>query len=324
LGLEKSTANFKYDSTQGIFGVQQKLAKVFNIPASNIHVITKFVGGAFGCKGTTWSHVPIAALAAREVNRPVRLVLNRDQMYGSVGWRPATKQHFKIGADSSGKLLALKLDGVIETCQYDQFVEYVGAPARFLYSCPNVEVTHRLVRQDIGKPTFMRAPGEVTGTYSLGCVMDELAYAANVDPLQLRLTNYSEKDEDRDLPYSSKHLKECYERGAELFGWSKRNPKPKSMISGNSLIGMGFATATYPAHQFPGSAKVTLKNDGTCIVESGSQDIGTGTYTIMTQIAADALSMPIDKVTFRLGDTDYPFASVSGGSTTAVSVGNAI
>ncbi|HEY9677053.1 MAG TPA: xanthine dehydrogenase family protein molybdopterin-binding subunit [Drouetiella sp.] len=313
-----------YDSTQGIFGCQQKLAKVFNIPATDVHVITKFVGGGFGCKGTPWSHVPIAALAAKEVGRPVRLVLDRNEMYGSVGWRPATKQNYKLGADSKGKLVALKLDGIIETCQYDQFVEYVGNPARFLYDCDNVITTHRLIRQDIGKPTFMRAPGAVTGTYSLGCIMDELAYAANVDPLELRLINYSEKEGESGKPYSSKHLKECYSRGAELFGWSKRNPKPKSMSKDGALIGMGMATATYPAHQFPGSAKVILKNDGTAIVESGSQDIGTGTYTIMTQIAADALGLPFEKVTFRLGDTNYPFASVSGGSTTAVSVGNAI
>jgi xanthine dehydrogenase YagR molybdenum-binding subunit len=241
-----------------------------------------------------------------------------------VGWRPATKQHFKLGADSSGKLVALKVEGTIETCQYDEFVEYVGSPARFLYSCPNVQVSHRLVRQDIGKPTFMRAPGESTGTYGLGCAMDELAEALKIDPVQLRLINYSEQDEDKNLPYSSKHLRQCYERGSELFGWARRNPKPGSMRNGSAQVGMGFATASYPAHQFPASAKATINADGSAVVESGSQDLGTGTYTIMTQIAAETLGLPIDRVKFQLGDTDYPFASVSGGSTTAASVGTAV
>jgi len=313
-----------YDSTQGVFAVQQKLAKVFNIPKSDIRVITKFVGGGFGCKGTPWSHIAIAALAARVAKRPVQLVLDRSQTYGPVGWRPATKQHFKLGADSSGKLVAIEVEGTIETCQYDEFVERIGAPARFLYACANVQTSHRLVRQDIGKPTFMRAPGECTGTYGLGCAMDELAVALNMDPVKLRLINYAEKDEDKNLPYSSKHLRECYERGAELFGWARRNPKPASMRNGSAQVGMGFATATYPAHQFPASAKATIHADGTAVVESGSQDIGTGTYTIMTQIAADTLGLQLDRVKFQLGDTDYPAASVSGGSTTAASVGVAV
>jgi xanthine dehydrogenase YagR molybdenum-binding subunit len=313
-----------YDSTQSVFGCQGKLAHIFGVPTENVRVISYFVGGGFGGKGSVWSHVPLAALAARMVSRPVKVVLARANMYGPVGYRPATMQYVKLGADKDGRLTAISHEGVIQSANVDQFIEYVGLPARYLYSCPNVQTNHRLVRLDVGKPTFMRAPGESTGTYALESAMDELAYSLQLDPIELRLRNYADKDEDAGLPYSSKSLKQCYKVGAERFGWSKRKMQPRSMTDGKYLIGWGMASATYPVHRMPASAKATILADGSAVVQAGSQDIGTGTYTVMTQIAADNLALPVPKVQFQSGDTNLPRTPVSGGSTTVSSTGSAI
>jgi xanthine dehydrogenase YagR molybdenum-binding subunit len=313
-----------HDATQGISGVQSRLASIFDIPAKNIRCICKFTGGGFGCKGSVWSHVAITALAAKMTGSPVCLAMERRQSFGPVGFRPHNFQTVKLGADKSGKLLAMSNDTIVENCRYDQYVEYAALPTRFLYSCPNVRTTHRLKPLDIGKPTFQRAPGFSTGTASLEVAMDELAYATNTDPLQLRLINYAERDEHEDLPFSNKNLRKCYEIGAQRFGWDKRQAQPRSLKDGPWLIGYGLATATYPGHFSPAQAKAVLKSDGTAQVTSGSQDLGTGTYTAMAQVAADALGLPMESVHFDLGDTDFPAASGSGGSTTAGSVGTAV
>ncbi|HEY3665095.1 MAG TPA: xanthine dehydrogenase family protein molybdopterin-binding subunit, partial [Polyangiaceae bacterium] len=313
-----------YDTSQGIFGVRKKVAALFGIPAENVRVISRFVGGGFGCKGSPWSHVGLAALAARVVKRPVKLVLTRQQMFSLVGHRPKTIQQLTLAADRTGKLLALRHDVLSETSRFDDFVEPAAVQTRMLYACPNVQTSHRLQRLDIPTPTFMRAPGESTGTFALESAMDELAVALKLDPIALRLKNYAERDEGEDKPWSSKSLRDCYDQAAARFGWSKRTPEPRSMRDGRWLVGYGMATATYPARQSGSAAVAKLRRDGSVLVQAGSQDIGTGTYTIMAQIAADALGVPVELVSFELGDTALPETPVSGGSQTASSTGSAV
>lgn len=313
-----------YDATQGIFSAQQKVAGVLGIEPEKVRVMSYFVGGGFGCKGSAWSHVPLAAIAARHVNRPVKLVLGRIQMYGPVGFRPETIQQVSLGATRDGKLTALRHSGTSQTSTFDEFIEPVGKSARMIYACPNIETSHRLVHIDQGTPTYMRAPGEASGSFALESAMDELAYGLNIDPVELRVRNHADVDPTKGLPWSSKSLIQCYKLGAEKFGWQKRNPKPRSMRDGNYLIGWGMATATYPTNRSPASAIAQIMADGTAVVQSGSQDIGTGTYTVMTQVAAEALGLPVEKVRFELGDTKMPKTPVSGGSQTAASVSSAV
>ncbi|RCJ17312.1 acylaldehyde oxidase [Nostoc minutum NIES-26] len=313
-----------YDATQGIFQAQKKVAGVLGIEPEKVRIMSYFVGGGFGCKGSAWSHVPLAAMAARQVNRPVKLVLGRIQMYGPVGFRPETIQQVSLGATRDGKLTALRHAGISQTSAFDEFIEPVGKSARMIYACPNIETSHRLVQLDEGTPTFMRAPGEASGSFALESAMDELAYALNIDPIELRLRNHADVDPSKGLPWSSKSLIQCYKLGAEKFGWQKRNPKPRSMRDGNYLIGWGMATATYPTNRSPASAIARIMADGTAVVQSGSQDIGTGTYTVMTQVAAEALGLPVEKVRFELGDTEMPETPISGGSQTAASVSSSV
>ena len=206
----------------------------------------------------------------------------------------------------------------------DEFTETATLPTRMLYSTPNNATLQKLVRSDIGTPSYTRAPGEAPGTFALEVAMDELAYLLKMDPFELRLKNYAEQDEDKNLPWSTKSLSECYRQGAERFGWARRKAEPRSMREGNTLIGWGMATAVYPARRSPASAKARMYPDGKVLVEAGTQELGGGTYTIMTQIAADALGVPVSRVTFRLGDTRYPETPVSGGSQTAATTGSAV
>lgn len=313
-----------YDTTQGIFGVRRKLAAVFGIAPADVRVISHYVGGGFGCKGTPWSHVVLCALAARVVNRPVKLVLTRQQMFALVGHRPETRQRVVLGAERSGKLTAIRHDVFSATSRFDEFSEPSALQTRMLYACPNVATSHRLVRLDIPTPTFMRAPGEASGTFALEVALDELAVELGMDPLELRLRNYAERDPDEDKPWSSKSLRECYAQAAARFGWARRKPAPGSMRDGRLWVGWGMATATYPARQSPASARVTLRKDGRVVVQTGSQDLGTGTYTILSQIAADTLGVPLERVRTEIGDTALPETPVSGGSQTAASTGSAV
>ena len=313
-----------YDSTQGISGVQKTVAKTFGMPQENVRAISPFVGGGFGCKGSVWSHVVLCAMAARMVGKPVKLVVARPQMFGPVGGRPQTEQNLKLAAKHDGTLTALSHDTISHTSFLEDFVEPSSLQSRMLYACPNASTTHRLLKLNVGTPTFQRAPGEATGTYALEAAMDELAYALSMDPLALRLKNYAETDEDENKPFSSKSLRECYRTASERFGWAERNPQPRSMKDGHTLVGWGMATATYPTRRSPASASAKILPDGTAVVASGSQDIGTGTYTVMTQVAAEALGLPVDKIRFKLGDSALPAAPVSGGSMTVASVAPAV
>ena len=313
-----------YDSTQYISGVREAVAKTLGIAPERVRVVSPFVGGGFGCKGSTWSHVVLAAMAAQRAGRPVKLALARPQMFGPVGGRPQTEQRVALGAQKDGKLVAIRHDVISHTAVMEDFVEPSSMPTRQLYACSNVAATQRLAALDVGVPTFQRAPGESSGTFALESAMDELAYALNMDPLELRLANYAEADPRTSKPWSSKMLRECYADAAERFGWAKRPMKPRSMRDGHALIGWGMATATYPAHRRPASAMARLLPDGTALVRSGTQDIGTGTYTVMTQVAADALGLAPERIDFELGDTLMPPAGVSGGSTTVASVAPAV
>ena len=245
-------------------------------------------------------------------------------MFGPVGGRPQTEQHIVLGARRDGTLTLIRHDVVSHTSQIEDFVEPSAIVTRMLYACPNAVTTHRLTKLNVGTPTFQRAPGEASGTFALEVAMDELAYAVPIDPLELRLRNHADKDPESGKPWSAKHLRECYRDAAARFGWEGRSAAPRSMREGRDLVGWGMATATYPAHRMGANAAATLYPDGIAIVQSGSQDIGTGTYTVMTQIAAETIGIPIDRVRFELGDTVLPQAPVSGGSMTAASVGPAV
>ena len=314
-----------YDATQGVFGDRKVLAKTFGLPVENVRVVSHFLGGGFGCKGSVWSHVPLAAMAARMVGRPVKLVLTRQQMFGPVGYRPRTEQKLQLGAGKDGALTAIGHDSYSQTSTFDEFVEATAAATRILYTTPNSETSHRLVRLDAGTPTFMRGPGESSGTFALESAMDELAYALDMDPVALRLKNYAETDPEEDKPWSSKSLRACYQAASEKFGWDKRTAAPGSMKADDGRsIGWGMATATYPTRRSAASALTRLLPDGTAYVQAGTQDLGTGTYTVMTQTAADALGLDPAQVRFELGDTEMPETPVSGGSQTAASTGSAV
>jgi xanthine dehydrogenase YagR molybdenum-binding subunit len=320
-GPEKLTI---YDATQGPFPNRERVANLLGLHPDNVRVIAPYLGGGFGSKGPTWSHVVLAAMVAKRVNRPVKLVVERPQMFGPVGFRSRTRQHIEAGAKKDGTLLALRHDLVAQTSTFDEFVESAALAARMLYATPNEATTHRLVRSDIGTPSFMRAPGWAAGTNVLEIAMDELAYELRMDPIEFRLKNYAEQDPETGRPWSSKSLRECYRLGAERFGWSRRPMEPRSMRDGNALVGWGMASAVYPVHRSSGMATARINVDGTILVESGTADLGTGTYTVMTQVAADALAVPVSQVTFRLGDTAYAEAPMSAGSQTATSVGSAV
>jgi xanthine dehydrogenase YagR molybdenum-binding subunit len=313
-----------HDSTQYITGDRMSIATNLGIPLDNVHIECPYTGGGFGSKGSTWSHVVLAAMAAKVVQRPVKLALERPQMWGPVGGRPTTVQHIKLAATPDGKLTGVQHDVIVHTSVMEDFLEPSASQTRMLYSSEACETSHKLVAMNLGVATFMRAPGESTGTAALETAMDELAVALKMDPVQLRLANYAEKDLGSDKPFSSKHLRECYDQAAERFGWSKRNPVPRSTREGNQLIGWGMATATYPANRSAAQAMVRILPNGHALVACGSQDLGTGTYTIMAQTAGNALGIDPKLVEAQLGDSTLPKAPVSGGSQSAASIGPAI
>jgi xanthine dehydrogenase YagR molybdenum-binding subunit len=313
-----------YDKTQWPQNVRSYVATTFGMEEEKIRVISPFVGGAFGSGLRVWPHVVLAAMAARQVGRPVKIVLNRRQMYTSVGARPYTIQRVALGAGRDGKLTATIHEAIAETSTYEEYTEQVLDATWMLYACDNVETLYRLARLDINTPTPMRGPGHVSGLYALESAMDELAVALEIDPIELRLRNHAEEDAHEGLPYSSKSLRACYEAGAERFGWDRRNPQPRSMRVDGQLVGYGMAGVTYPARRAPASASARILRDGTAVVRSATSDIGPGTYTSMTQVAAEALGLPVERVRFELGDSDMPMAPVHGGSMTMASVGPAV
>ena len=313
-----------HDSTQGPAFARAALAAAFGVPETAVRVLAPFVGGAFGAGLRTWPHVVLAVLAARVVGRPVKLVLSRAQMFTSVGYRPPTVQHLKLGARRTGELTAIDHEGIEPTTLEDDFAESLTRATAVLYHCPNVSGRTRQVRLNVACPTWMRGPGEAPGVFALECALDELACELGMDPVELRLRNYAEVHPQTGRPWSSKALRACYEQGAERFGWTRRAPEPRSMRNGRLLVGYGMASAYYGYVQAPCQARASLGLDGVAVVRSAATDIGPGTYTVMTQVAADALGLPLDRVLFELGDTAMPPAPLQGGSGLTAALGSAV
>ncbi len=312
------------DSTQYIRGVKMTAAKNLGIPIDNVRVECPYTGGGFGSKGSTWSHVLLCAMASKQVNRPVKLVVDRTQMFGPVGARPATVQKIKLGATADGKLLAVQHDVTLNTSVMEDFTEPAAMQTRYMYASESNATSHRLVEMNLGVSTFQRAPGEAPGTAAFECAMDELAWKLNIDPLQLRLVNYAERDAEKDRPFTSKHLREAYRQAADKFGWSKRAAQPGATLEGNQLIGYGMATAIYGANRSAAQALCGYQANGRGSVATAAVDLGTGTYTIMADTAAQYLGLDPRMVDVKLGDSKLPQSPVSGGSQTAASIGPAI
>lgn len=316
-----------FDATQGVHPTRKRVAAIFGLPAENVRVICHFLGGGFGSKGPVWAHTALAAVAARQVGRPVKIALGRRENFPNTGFRPQTVMPVAFGATADGKLTALRHDVLMQTSDFDEFVEPAAVVTRLLYDCPNIATSHRLVKLNYNTPNYMRAPGEASGSFPLECALDELAYKLKLNPLELRLRNYAESDpSEHGKPWSSKNLRECYRVGAERFGWGKRSPEPRATrtADGRQLVGYGMATATYPVRRSPSKAVARMERDGRVVVQAGTQDLGTGTYTVMAQIAADAVGVPAERVRFELGDTEMPETPVSGGSQTCASTGSAV
>ncbi|MFT2008123.1 xanthine dehydrogenase family protein molybdopterin-binding subunit [Pontibacter sp. 13R65] len=312
-----------YDKTQSVKNSQKYISQIFGLSEKEARVISPYVGGAFGSGLRPQYQLFLAVMAALELKRSVKLVLTRQQMF-SFGHRPATIQRLQLGASTDGNLEAARHEAYAETSKFEDYSENVVVWQNVLYQCDNVAFSHQLIGLDVYTPLDMRAPGGVTGLYALEIAMDELAIAANLDPVSLRLKNYTEKDQNKDLPFSSKELKACYQQAAERFGWDKRSPAPRSMRDGHNLVGWGMATGAWEAKQQESAAKALLTLDGKLTVSSATADIGTGTYTVMSQLAAEALGLPLEDVTFKLGDSSLPEAPLEGGSWTVASVGSAV
>ncbi|MFD1331716.1 xanthine dehydrogenase family protein molybdopterin-binding subunit [Methylopila musalis] len=312
-----------HTKTQGVNNPKKYLCAVFKLDPEKVRVISPFVGGSFGMALRPQYDLLLATLAALTLKRSVRLVLTRQQMY-TMGWRPDTLQTVALSATEDGRLTSIRHDAVQATSRYEDYQEPVVNWSGLLYACPNVTLSYRLAQIDTSTPSDMRAPGAALGLYALEAAMDELAAALKLDPLELRLRNYADHDANDDKPFSSKELKACYRQGAERFGWSRRDPEPRSMRDGRELVGLGMATGCWEAMMQPHSASATLDAEGRLEVACGTADIGTGTYTILAQIGAEALGLPIDRVTTKLGDTTLPMAPVEGGSWGAASAGSAV
>jgi xanthine dehydrogenase YagR molybdenum-binding subunit len=312
-----------YDKTQGVQNVQQYLCGIFNMEPDDVRVLSPYMGGGFGSGLRPQYQVVLAVLGAKALQRSVRLVLTRQQMYG-LSYRPASIERLALGAKRDGTLDAITHEAIAVTSSYEDFSRNDTGWSGLLYKSEHAKYGHRLARLDLPTPSDMRAPGAATGVHGLECAMDELAVALKLDPLELRLRSYSDRDQHGGIPYTSKKLRECYRQGAEAFGWHKRNPEPRSMRDGTELVGWGMASGVWEALQMPTAARILLTANGHAEVACSFSDIGTGTYTIAAQVAADELGLPLDNITVKLGDSSLPQAPVEGGSWGAASVAHAI
>ncbi len=313
-----------YESSQGVVNLRGVLAQMFGLPAESVRVITKFVGSGFGSKLWPWSLCPLAAAAARQVSAPVRLVLPRKMMFHAVGHRPRTQQRVRLGATKEGKLLSLQQDYIYTRSMLEAHHEGCGEGTPFAYSVPNLRVAFGRARRNIGGGADMRGPGRVPGLYAIESAMNELAHDLKMDPVQLRILNEPKIDEGQGLPFSSRHMLECLQVGAEKFGWSKRSPAVGSMKHDGLTLGWGVAGCSWVAARFPAAAYLQLRDDGSCCVASATQDIGTGTYTNLAQLASLKTGVPLNKVEAVLGDTAFPEGPISGGSMATASLVNAV
>jgi xanthine dehydrogenase YagR molybdenum-binding subunit len=309
-----------YDSSQGVVNFRSVLAQMFDLPKENVRVITKFVGSGFGSKLFPWTHCALAAAAARQLGKPVKLVLSRKMMFQTVGHRPRTQQRMRLGATPDGKLVSLQHDYIYHRSMLDAHHEDCGEATPFQYSVPNLRVTFGRARRNVGAAADMRGPGAVPGLYATESAMNELADQLKIDPVKFRIMNESKIDEGLGLPFSSRHLLECFELGAQKFGWSRRTPEVGSMKRDGLTLGWGMAGCAWIAARFSAAASVELRDDGTARVACATQDIGTGTYTNLAQLASHKTGVPLEKVEVALGDTSLPEGPLSGGSMATPSV----
>lgn len=315
-----------FESTQGVHSVRSTLAPVLGIEPEQLHVTSPHVGGGFGSKGTIHAHAVLAALAARLTEgRPVKLALTRQQMFALVGYRTPTIQHVQLGASRDGRLTAITQDVIEQTSRIKEFAEQTAVPARNMYAAPNRRTTHRLAPLDVAVPSWMRGPGETPGMFGPEIAMDELAVELGFDPVELRIANEPEVEPESGLPFSSRNLVACLREGAERFGWDGRDPAPRAREEDGWLVGLGVASSTYPVNAMPGSeARIRVAASGRYVVEIGAADIGTGTWTTLGQIAADALDVDVEEVEMQIGDTALPKAGVAGGSSGMTSWGSTV
>jgi len=313
-----------FETTQGVVNHRVVMAQTLGIPIENVRVVTRFLGSGFGGKLFPWPHCAMNAVAARKLGRPVKLSLTRRMMFSSVGYRPRTEQRIRLGASSDGKLLALSHDYLNSTSMLDDFEEGCAEATPYLYSVANLSVTSGLVRRNLGAPMYMRGPGAVPGLYALESAMNELADELKIDPLKLRILNDAEKDEEKNIPFSSRHYRECLEVGAKKFGWEKRTAGIGSMRRDGKILGWGVAGASWVAVRLPCTAHVEFHSNGRVSVRSGTQDIGTGTYTTFAQVVHEKTGVPLDRIDVVLGDSALPDGPMSGGSMVTGSVLNAI
>ncbi|WP_458098216.1 xanthine dehydrogenase family protein molybdopterin-binding subunit [Roseomonas sp. WA12] len=313
-----------WSKSQFVVAEQAEIAAIFGLEREKVEVSCPFIGGAFGTSLRTWPHVTLAALAAREVGRPVKLVLNRRQMGSITGHRPRTRQRVSLGCDSEGHLTGIVHEGTGETSRYEEFVEALTTVTDYMYAAPSVRQRYRLLPTDTSTPTFMRGPGESTGMFALESAMDEMAHQLGMDPVELRRRNEPTMDQGTGLPFSSRSLLQCYALGASKFGWARRTSLPGSMRDGRLQVGWGMASATYPVFHSPASARARMLSGGLVEIEAAASDMGPGTYTSMTQVAAETLGTSPDRVRFQLGQSRFPPTPSHGGSQTMASVGSAI
>ncbi|QHS62937.1 xanthine dehydrogenase family protein molybdopterin-binding subunit [Chitinophaga agri] len=313
-----------YAKTQGVKATQRTLAGAFKIPEKNVQVHSEFVGGGFGMGLRAWPQEVAVAAASRQLKKPVKLVMTREQMFTLVGHRPYTIQHIGMGADKDGQLLGIYHEATGETASYEDFTEGTVAMTRFMYACPNVTTKYRIVPLDRGVPIWMRGPGEATGAFALESAIDEMAYKVNMDPLAFRVKNFTEIDPEKNKPFSSNNLKEAYQLGSEKIGWDKRNPVPGATKEGEWLVGYGMSTGVFGAHRGESACRAQLNPDGTLVLQSATSDIGPGTSTAMVQIAHEVTGLPVNKIKFELGDASLPPSGSQGGSATVSSVGSAV
>ena len=313
-----------YDKSQGPKNTQNDLRLLFDIPTANVKVITEYVGGAFGSGLRSWPHVPAACIAAKKLKRPVKVLLNREQMFTSVGYRPWAWQKIGIGSTKDGKLTGITHHAISNTSKYEEFSEGIVGVSQFLYNCPNVNTNYKVMPVDLNTPTWMRGPGPATGCFALECALDELAYQLNMDPIELRLINYAEVHPTSKLPWTSKYLKECYELGKDKIGWKNRPGTPGSLKENGMFVGYGMGTGVFGAGRGQATVKGILKNDGNLVLQSAVSDMGPGTSTAMEKIASELMGISIDKIFFEMGDTDLPTGPMQGGSGSSSALGTAI
>jgi len=313
-----------WDKTQGVKDTQQDLARLFKLPVQNVQVHSQFVGGAFGSALRTWPHEVAAILGAKVAKRPVKVVLSRADMFTSVGYRPFTWQKIGIGATADGRLTGITHEAAGQTSTYEDFTEGPTGVSQNLYACPNVNTKYNIVPLDIATPTWMRGPGEATGSFALESALDELSYQLKIDPVELRIRNYAEKDPDSGKPFSSKFLKEAYALGADHIGWKNRKAEPGSVKENGWYVGYGMGSGMFGAYRDKATIKAVMKADGTLLLQSAVSDIGPGTGTAMVLIAAEQMNIPAEKIEFELGDSSLPNAPTQGGSATTASVGSAV